>query len=948
MEKIKPFNSVKYLEWNNIIAKFFFNPENAGKDIHLYITKEEILHIAHNYFKNVSDEEIWQDFISAIEQGLPGSIGNLTVKARYCYEKRALLRIDSIEVKYPPYITYLSFLVMPLIEEVDGDFRTNNYFDRLNTFLAKNSIRQQIWTEDFRDSNINDLWVELSSWATVKNNSDLGAFTVKPFTNKRWVYVGKLFSQCVFPPKAIKRLPDFFLAAGMIPDSTYQEVEIKRYLLQYGTSILMLPANVIDIIRNSETNELGQSIIGTVRKEYQEWNGEAHSIDDTGTTSRTKRNDISSRIYLQMQIFSNEGRIEFSYRMKSALEFPEDLVFNDLEIREEKLGYSRTLNLPFRETFQLKDDFNKWVAKFPEKDIRLFISGGLFQFSTDYWLETDILSKTNWMYLLCKNSLRERIVDWGHNNCTRFEDETELENVPSGYSLFKFLDPSEGIEGIPILTIIKEKNILLTSGLKIDFRTFTNDFLPEVEIFNSDGTEKVYLQYKDNEEKIFLKKKNFINNRWTLPDDISLYSDFNIRVDNEVLYGNETTYRVISSNGSAILLDNLKLPKRDSFGRIADTTLPTYSLGSNVIGANLLRQLPYEPLYKSRIEDSNPEITKPVYSHGAGNILVSFLALRKATTAQDFYAAFELLYAKTFGNKNQSDNFNFSKVKKASLNFLDYLGYLDYEYETKSIVVNPPQLIFVPVNKGRKVLLIGGRDFSLVNAIIDTAPKYNLQVEITQQFSQNEDLMLPDSITIKSFGSSRENFGVNNLIAFSEQLKINFNPSELVQVGLQQFCCTIEEYESGLFMNNETTLTYEDWARYIFNPDNLKMEKSFSEDFDKTFSLLEYRLRPWEFHYRLWVNQKCYEIDRNWGKFIALKYYQKAIILYDRMKEKVAVPIELPLPRLLAESIMLLSGLAPVYSEINGKAYRIYENIPSTFIQNLFSRLNQRTIDHKF
>jgi hypothetical protein len=27
---------MNYLEWNNLIAQHFFNPENAGKDVYLY------------------------------------------------------------------------------------------------------------------------------------------------------------------------------------------------------------------------------------------------------------------------------------------------------------------------------------------------------------------------------------------------------------------------------------------------------------------------------------------------------------------------------------------------------------------------------------------------------------------------------------------------------------------------------------------------------------------------------------------------------------------------------------------------------------------------------------------------------------------------------------------------------------------------------------------------
>ena len=41
---------MKYLEWNNIISAYFFNPVNAGKDIHLYLTKNDIIGLGKPYW----------------------------------------------------------------------------------------------------------------------------------------------------------------------------------------------------------------------------------------------------------------------------------------------------------------------------------------------------------------------------------------------------------------------------------------------------------------------------------------------------------------------------------------------------------------------------------------------------------------------------------------------------------------------------------------------------------------------------------------------------------------------------------------------------------------------------------------------------------------------------------------------------------------------------------
>jgi len=66
------------------------------------------------------------------------------------------------------------------------------------------------------------------------------------------------------------------------------------------------------------------------------------------------------------------------------------------------------------------------------------------------------------------------------------------------------------------------------------------------------------------------------------------------------------------------------------------------------------------------------------------------------------------------------------------------------------------------------------------------------------------------------------------------------------------------------------------------------------------------------------------------------------IILFDSTHKRVAIPWETPLPRLLSESIMLLSGLAPEFRNIDGKLYRVYENIPGIFTENLFHKLGQK------
>lgn len=933
---------MKYLEWNNIISRHFFNNKNAGRDIHLYLSKADIINIASAYLNTETEECIWDDFIKAIRIGLPGSKGNIIAKTKYCYDKRYLTRIDSIEIIFPLYITYLVFLVLPLIEGVDGTFSANNYYNRLNRFLQNNQIYEKIGTNDFRSNEINSLWKNLENWSNIQKDGDLGIFKFRPFTNKNWIYVGKLFSQCVFPPKAIKRLPELFLQAGMIPDYIYGDAEIKIKLLQYGSSILHLSNHTVDVIRKSDSNELGQSIIEIVISEYNKWTGETDEGDENCRTQRIKKNYTIAPLFLQFKVNENDGLISFSFRTYSRNDYPEDLKFGQYENLYETNGWSKSLNLEFKESFELKDDFNKWIARFPDRDVRLFVSAGTYQLSTGYWIETESLSKTDPMYLLCRNGNQASICEWGKSFRNGNFREEDLEGLPENYSFFRILSPVKSHPEFPILTLYTEKKIELTRGLKTNFRTFINDYLPEVEIINSDGDEKVFLQYKNTEEKVFLIKKQSCSNRWLLKDDTLLNSDFYIKVDGENFAGNEIAYNLISSRGTASKVDGVQLPKRDSFGRHITTDAPQYCLGSNLINPMKASQKYYSPwgnLFISINEELAAEVSKATSNKHCGNMLISFLSLKNVLTTEEFYRAFEFYYSKEFSQSQTTASFNLTKTKKASLNFYDYIGILDYDYETKKIVVNPPQLIFIPSQKGRKVLLIGARDSLLIDAIISTAPKHNLQVEITKQFFSNEKLLLPDAITIKAFGKRIEGSGERDLTAFANELKIPLTTSYYVQLALELFSTEISEYEKELLLKNETSQEDYGWARRIFNPENLSYERNEAATFDKLFSLIEYKLNEYTYYNKLWIDGKCYQVDKNWGRYLALKRYKKNVILFG--SKRVAIPTDTPLPRLLSESIMLLSGLAPDFRNIDGRNYRVYENIPSIFTENLFHKLGQ-------
>lgn len=936
-----------YPEWNNHIAKYFFKPENAGKNILFYMTKQDLINYSRQLLHGKSDEEIWNDFIHAIKYDQQGR-NDLIIPHSPISRPLKLYR-NWNRTDIPPFIAYLILYIIPLTETYEEPFYATNYYGKVNNFFKRYEILNKftetsIGTLSYQS--ISHLWDALEEWSVIAMNCDLGIFELKKFGNPNWIHVGKPFSQCILPPNAISKLPELFLNEGLVPFSAYSEEDFRKIFIRLGERTLHVKSSVIDVVRNqAPSNELGNSIIEIITREYKKWTGEAHEDEESSSRQRRKRNYTIAPLFLQFKVNDNDGSILFSFRTYSSHDYPEDLKFADYDNLYETNGWSRTLNLDFKESFELKDDFNKWIARFPYRDVRLFVSAGTYQLSTSYWIETDSLSKTDPMYLLCRNGKRESIQEWGKTFRNGTFSEVDLDGLPENYSLFKILNPVKSHTDIPLLTLYTEKRIELIGGLKVNFRTFINDFLPEVEITNSDGNEKVYIQYKNTEEKILLTRKQSDSNRWLLPSDVRLNVDFNIKVEGENFAGNGTAYNLTSSFDTASKVDGIRLPKRDSFGRHITDESQQYCLGSNLINPNLRAKKGvsvYTHLFTSINEEIKTQISKSVFSNHSGNLLCSFLTLKNVLTTEEFFRAFEFYYSKEFSERQATASFNLTRTKKASLNFYDYTGILDYDYETKKIVVNPTQLIFIPTSKGRKVLLIGARDLSLVEAIINTAPKHNLQVEITKQFSSNERLLLPDVITIKAFGKPSEMFGEKNLVAFARELQINFSNDYFPQIALHEFSSGITEYQSSMQLTDENDYN---WARRIFNPEDLSFTRSETPSFDKSFSLIEYKLNEYTYYYKLWEDGKCYQIDRNWGKYLALNRLNRNVILFDSSRKRVAIPWEVPLPRLLSESILLLSGLAPDFREIEGRNYRVYENIPGIFTQNLFQKLGQQPIN---
>ena len=180
---------MEYLEWNNLIAKHFFNEENTGKEVLLYVNDEILGEIGKG-----SDVD---DFIQSIKIGPRWAYHfSICQKALQAFEGWRRKELD-----YPPYISYLAFFVLAAVTATD--YASYSYYPG---FWKRLNESQDSGTPPSFDRMIT-LWDDLEKWSTEDKHEELGRFTA--WIRGSWWKVGLPWSQTIISKDEQKHLPAF-------------------------------------------------------------------------------------------------------------------------------------------------------------------------------------------------------------------------------------------------------------------------------------------------------------------------------------------------------------------------------------------------------------------------------------------------------------------------------------------------------------------------------------------------------------------------------------------------------------------------------------------------------------------------------------------------------------------------------------------------------------------
>lgn len=962
---------MEYLKWNTLIARYYFNRDKAGKDVLLYTTKKEIarLGIASSNFS--SEEESWEDYCDTVRRGLKYAgkksfsenvkiaIDEWIKYSRYIYEQGYdhPFKIDDIlvtdpenKITYPFFIAFIPLLIIPLTQNYSGA-RANAYYPPLSDFLKTNNISAQRETSTtFSQTDL--IWSLLEKWTKVYCKTDLGIFTERQIGNPLWRYVGKPFSQCILTPKNIREIPQMFWAANIAPFSFISDQQLERIVIQHGQRASGFSPGVIDIVKTGD-HELKKIIIDLVRTEYENWQGDVIEYEEDEEIVKPKSGWSYGTLLSAFTLSPQNETVNHFYHFFSKSDLPADLSLNHQPVVHLVNGFSEKIIQPFDQNIEWTDNSNKWKATPSKNEILLYISGSYFGLPSDTYVETDKISRVSNMYLLCPNNKKDSIASWGKSFAPGNFKLIDYVGIPEGYALCRFQNPIVEHPTYPLLKLESGLKLEIRGGMKIRNREFLPGMLPTVWLSGTKGSECLYLEYVLGGEKVDLVRNPAIPEEFYLPEEVTQGAYFIIKVKSGVMTGDDIPYCIVESSFSPLDIVEENLVKRNCRGEVSDVEQAEFVRGSNAVYHHWARQQTcfheFIPAAYDQVEFH--QFNEP-YLLKQGNLLLEYLTLKRNVNYEDFSFVMESLAANSSIWRSKQHQVNPRYIKSHAINYFDYAGFVDYDYSLDRITTNKPQILIIPSTCGVEAVLIGGRTSVFVSELADTCTGLHIIIRIIPQQQQLEQYLLPDTIKLIPSGCTNGSQAWQVLRKLAQEMHIEFHildrpyaMPQIVQFGLQDFSATIDDYKSFMLANKKSDGKDVPWARKTFDPLTLTFENLTEGGIDQNLSLQQYYLH-YRYKYILWLNGSSYEVDRDWGRFLLLAELKQQVICYSVKKKILAIPKQLELPRLIAESITLLSGKTPYFKRIdmNGKSIvsQLYTNVPKLFAENLFKKFNQQ------
>jgi hypothetical protein len=269
---------------------------------------------------------------------------------------------------------------------------------------------------------------------------------------------------------------------------------------------------------------------------------------------------------------------------------------------------------------------------------------------------------------------------------------------------------------------------------------------------------------------------------------------------------------------------------------------------------------------------------------------------------------------------------------------LDSLGHVDAMFGSgePSVVVAQPILCRLPVSGLPQAVLCGARSPG-TRAAVEHASR---GLPCTLSFLPHPcagHLFLPSRIAV-------EGETVESLAEFANRLQASLTPTPTAW-ALAEYSGTVDDYSNA---SPECATTELNWPRLDFNLETLQFSAS-ARDGPCRLSKYEHPTRSTTV-YQLWRAGTYKVVDRDWGRYLALRAHARHVLAYDARHFLLGVPTNVPLPRLLARACALCSGYASRSVRAGGTelpvrcSYEVFTDVPPDIAGTVADKVGQRLV----
>ncbi len=273
--------------------------------------------------------------------------------------------------------------------------------------------------------------------------------------------------------------------------------------------------------------------------------------------------------------------------------------------------------------------------------------------------------------------------------------------------------------------------------------------------------------------------------------------------------------------------------------------------------------------------------------------------------------------------------------RRDAVSVLENLAHVEFDTRPQdmTIAVTSPAIAVLPGLGLAHGVLVGARSPAGIDHLSVAAKRAGIIWEVRPQ--RDDSSFYPTCI---SFIAET----INDLMAFaaSERLDCGETPPAW---SILHFAGSLDEYIGTLMREDLTSLN---WDREDFDPDALFFRKLLRQD-SVVLSRYTHPTRRTRVHVLRQAGATT-RVEGDWGRFALMRALARDVLLYDPQAFSLAVPITMPLPKLLARSLCLCSGLLP--SEVGSlwpgsrmKA-RVYRRVPLSIAELIANKLQQRLV----